>query len=267
MDLKNVFKIIGKHLYDNRVNYLTAASIAFEVGALALTFKHAPKCKEIMDRYKDHEAIRGEKLPTREKAEPLIKELWAPAMCAAVSIGCAIGACKTANKTSKALKTLEKAYAGVTAMNLIQKKELEKLPEKEREEAEKKADRAMAKATAAQGDIMVIDTGTGDEVIQCGVTGQMYKGSRGAFSIIFMNQRDRLVPDTEGGEGEDYVLYSEFLQALGGKSDITAGQMLMFTASNRRNMAIRFVQMDGGDKPWWIMKVSGLVLDDQVYLD
>jgi hypothetical protein len=82
-----------------------------------------------------------------------------------------------------------------------------------------------------------------------------------------MNQRDRLVPDTEGGEGEDYVLYSEFLQALGGKSDITAGQMLMFTASNRRNMAIRFVQMDGGDKPWWIMKVSGLVLDDQVYLD
>jgi len=266
MDLKKIVKLVTHHVSENKVNYLTAAGIAFEVAAIALTFKAAPKCRDIVERNAEHEKIRGEKLTTREKAEPIVKELALPALCAAVSIGCQIGACKVSNRTMKALKTLETAYTGVSTAYMLQKKELEKLPEEQRQEAEKRVDKGMV-AAAKKGEPVYIDTGTGDEIIVDGVTGQILRGSRGAFSIIFADQKERLIPDTEGGEGLDDIYYSEVLDAFGGKSEILAGKSFLFTAANRRNMGIRFVQMDGGDKPWWLMKVTGLVMEEGVYLE
>lgn len=268
MNLKSFVKVVGKHLAENKVNYLTAAGIALEAAAIVLTFKHAPKCKEIIDGFEEHEVVRGEKLSTEEKIEPLVKELWAPALCCAVSIGCQLGACKISNKTMKALRTLETAYTGVAAAYNLQKKEIDKLPEDQRKaieeniaQAEKNADKAIV-ASAEKGKRYIQDTGEGDELIVDKFSGQAWYGTRGHC----LECVDAMKKTLRRGK-EDSYLHNELLADIGVRSDTIAGGIIEYKAHNDDDFIwVSFEKMDGGDHTWWIMTVHGAEMCDSVYL-
>lgn len=267
IDIRKILNIVGTHVSNNKVNYLTAAGIAFEVAALALTFKHAPKCMEIIERNAEHEKIRGEELTTREKYEPLVKELCGPAMCAAVSFACQIGACKVSNKAMKAFKIMETAYSGVSTAYMLQKKEIEKLPEEQRKEIEKnvaeaeKALKTEREAVVVQNKSYIQKTGQGDELIEDVHTGQMWYGSRG-FCLECV---DAMKKTLRRGKEDEYT-HNELLADIGVRSATTAGDLIIYKAHNDDDyINVSFEKMDGGDHPWYRMTIRGYEIEAGTY--
>lgn len=261
---RKLFSKVIKHAEENKVNYLTAAGIAFGAGAIYCAFKAGPKYKEVQENIKKHEELRGEPLKATEKAKQIVGVFGPTAMCAAVSFAAQLGVCKENKELNDRLKTVETAYEGLATAAKIRQTAIDSLPPEQREQLEQATKGVMNTPSQARGKTIPQKSGFGDEVIKDFVTGQILYGSRGHCESVLADIKTEL---NEDKVYDNQIDWDEVLQRMGYRYNTLVGKMLIIDRKNLSNVYITYDRHDGGDKEWYEMRVHGLTLSPNYYID
>lgn len=264
MKLGKIFGKVTKHVAENSVNYLTVAGIVLEVTAVAMAFRNGPKCKQILDDFKKHEAVRGEKLTVGEKAKRLARPVAEVVLPMAGSIVCQAKVCSISADQKEMIRTLGTSLTTVTAGANAMKKEMDKIATEQQKEAIKdKVTEAMVEKASTSNEC-IESTGHGEDRIVDAYTGRRFLGSAAwCEQVMASMQRSMYVtynPNMKSGDG-DARTYNWFLREVG--LDITyssCGDDVAFTPDNE--CSISWGSMVGADgKAWLVMYLKGYTED------
>jgi hypothetical protein len=265
MKLGKIFGKVTRHVAENSVNYLTVAGIVLEVTAVAMAFKNGPKCKQIVDDFKKHEKLRGEKMSVGEKAKRLARPVAEIVVPMAGSIVCQAKVCSISADQKEMIRTLGTSLSTVTAGANAMRKEMDKIAdEQQKAQIKDKVTEAMVEKASSGDNEYIEDTGHGEDRIVDAYTGRRFKGSPAWCERVMASmQRDMYVtysPNMKSGDGCART-YNWFLREVG--LDITyssCGDDVAFTPDNE--CSISWGSMVGADgKAWLVMYLKGYTED------